>query len=148
MDKKDEQESIKKKRIIFSLHLPIVGLHFLQDVVYTNVVEGKINYSLTAAFLEGLRLLQEKNPDIPERESMERRYNRGGKHRKKGEVYQTSFASTLEDKNWIENYIVYKLKEDLFFSKISFINDVIEQLKEKYKGRLLKIPTQKSKSNT
>jgi hypothetical protein len=143
MDKKEEQKPIKKKRILFGLHLPIVGLHFLQDVVYTNVVEGKINYSLTTAFVEGLRLLQEKNPDIPERESLERRYNRGGKRRMKGEVYQTSFASTLEDKNWIENYIVYKLKENLFFSKILFINDVIEELKENYKERLLTIPNRK-----
>lgn len=145
MTKKEEMEEkgiTKKKRIFFVVTFPVEGLFFLQDVVYTNVVQGKIHYNLTSAFTEGLRLLQEKNP-IPKRENLERRYNRGGRHKKKVEVYRTSFDSTFEDKDWIENYIVYKIKEDLFFSKSSFMNDVIDELKENYKERLLTIPNRK-----
>lgn len=146
MTKKEEMEEkgiTKKKRIFFVVTFPVEGLCFLQDVVYTNVVQGKIHYNLTTAFTEGLRLLQEKNPDIPKRESLERRYNRRGRHKKKVEVFRTSFDSTFENKDWIENYIVYKLKEDLFFSKSSFMNDIIEELKENYKERLLTIPNRK-----
>ena len=140
MNKKEEQETIKKEKIIFGVDLPIDGLHFLQNVVYTNVISGNLNFTLTAALLQGLNLLKKKHPKIPQLEFIEKRNYKGGRQSKKGEVVRTSLICSTDDKKWIDNYIVFKLKGDIYFSKISFINDLIEELKISYEDKLVKIP--------
>lgn len=132
---------IKKKNIYkFNFNLSLEGLEFIHQLVYTKMVKGEINYTLTAAFIEGLKLLQENYPELPKRISLERRYYKGGSQKNKGKIYKTSVVSTFEINDWIEDYIVYKMTEDLFFSKTSFVNDLLQELKNKYAEKLLIIP--------
>ncbi len=130
----------KPKPTLFTFNLPEEGLSFINELVYTKIVEGYVNYSLTSAFMEGLDLLKEEYPNVPKRLSLERRYYRGGTQKNKGKIHRTSIVSSLEINSWIEDYIVHKLKEDIFFSKTSFFNDLLHELKKKYSNKLLKIP--------
>ena len=130
----------KIKPILFTFNLPQEGLNFINELVYTKIVEGNLNYSLTSAFMEGLILLQETYPNVPKRLSLKRRYYKGGAQKNKGKIHKTSIVSSLEINSWIEDYIVHKLKEDLFFSKTSFVNDLLRELEKKYSNKLLKIP--------
>lgn len=125
---------------LFTFNLPEEGLSFINELVYTKIVEGNVNYSLTTAFMEGLNLLKEEYPNVPKRLSLERRYYKGGSQKNKGKIHKTSIVSSLEINSWIEDYIVHKLKEDIFFSKTSFFNDLLHELKKKYSNKLLKIP--------
>lgn len=130
----------KPKPTLFTFNLPEEGLSFINELVYTKIVEGYVNYSLTSAFMEGLDLLKEEYPNVPKRLSLERRYYKGGTQKNKGKIHKTSIVSSLEINSWIEDYIVHKLKEDIFFSKTSFFNDLLHELKKKYSNKLLKIP--------
>ena len=130
----------KPKPTLFTFNLPEEGLSFINELVYTKIVEGYVNYSLTSAFMEGLDLLKEEYPNVPKRLSLERRYYRGGTQKNKGKIHRTSIVSSLEINSWIEDYIVHKLKEDIFFSKTSFFNDLLHELKKKYSNKLIKIP--------
>lgn len=132
---------IDKKVIYkFNFNLSLDGLEFIHQLIYTKIVEGKINYTLTGAFIEGLKLLQENYTELPKRISLERRYYKGGSQKNTGKIYKTSVVSTFEINDWIEDYIVYKMREDLFFSKTSFVMDLLQELKNKYADKLLIIP--------
>lgn len=135
-----EQLDQKKMLYKFNFNLSLDGLEFIHQLIYTKIVKGEINYNLTAAFMEGLKLLQENYPELPKRISLERRYYKGGSQKNKGKIYKTSIISSFEINNWIEDYIVYKLKEDMFFSKTSFVMDILSELEKKYSGSLLNIP--------
>lgn len=130
----------KNKPTLFTFNLPEGVLNFINELVYTKIVEGNVNYSLTSAFMEGLILLQKKYPNVPKRLSFKRRYYKGGTQKNKGKIHKTSIVSSLEVNSWIEDYIVYKLNEDQFFSKTSFVNDLLRELEKKYSNKLLKIP--------
>ena len=41
----------KIKPILFTFNLPQEGLSFINELVYTKIVEGNVNYSLTSAFM-------------------------------------------------------------------------------------------------
>ena len=129
-----------KKTYKFNFNLSLDGLEFIHQLIYTKIVKGEINYTLTAALMEGLKLLQENYPELPKRISLERRYYKGGSQKNKGKIYKTSIVSTFEVNDWIEDYIVYRLREDIFFSKTSFVIELLEELKKKYSGSLLDIP--------
>jgi hypothetical protein len=43
-------------------------------------------------------------------------------------------------KDWIENYISHKIESDILYTRTIFINDLINLLKKKYKGKLLEVP--------
>lgn len=124
----------------FSFNLSQEGQEFLRELVYTKIVKGEMNYNLTTAFKEGLILLQEHNPDLPEDISLERRYYKGGAQKNKGNIYRTSIVSTIENNTWIKRYMAYKITTDFFFSKSDFVNDLINILKDKYNKNLLKLP--------
>lgn len=133
-------ENNKNNKETFSFNLSQEGQEFLRELVYTKIVKGEMNCNLTTVFKEGLFLLQELNPDLPEDISLERRYYKGGTQKNKGTIYRTSIVSTIENNTWIKRYMAYKITSDFFFSKSDFINDLINALKDKYKGKLLKLP--------
>lgn len=128
----------------FNFNLSLDGLEFIHQLVYTKIVKGEINYNLTSAFMEGFKLLQENYPELPKRISFERRYYKGGSQKNKGKIYKTSIISSFEINNWIEDYIVYKLNEDIFFSKTSFVMDILSELSKKYSESLLELPKKKN----
>ncbi len=82
----------KPKPTLFTFNLPEEGLSFINELVYTKIVEGYVNYSLTSAFMEGLDLLKEEYPNVPKRLSLERRYYKGGTQKKKGKIHKKSLV--------------------------------------------------------
>ena len=90
---------------MFTFNLPQEGLSFINELVYTKIVEGNLNYSLTSAFMEGLILLQETYPNVPKRLSLKRRYYKGGAQKNKGKIHKTSIVSSLEI-NFPESHIL------------------------------------------
>lgn len=159
------KEDSKPKSVKFNFTLSSEGREFFDNLIYTNVVKGNLHYNLKSAFLEGLFILQDKNPEIPSRNTTKRRYNKRGKSKSEVKGYVTSILSTLEINEWIEDYICYKINfsevnrnergdsdhiitnlnesipgVNIYYTKSLFVKELITLLEKKYKGKLLKIP--------
>lgn len=139
-DVMNEDRFDKDIKATFSFDLKKEAQEFVHDLIFTKISQGNINYNLTSLFFEGLDLLKEKNPEIPNNKPVKRRYYRGGRQKDKGEIYRTSIVSTIGNKNWIDNFILNQTLKDLYFSKTDFINLLLYELKNKYQGKIKKIP--------
>jgi|LakMenEpi03Aug12_release.lakeMendotaPanAssembly.Ray.scaffolds.fasta_scaffold926092_1 hypothetical protein len=136
-----EKEKIKKVPTVgqFGFIISDSGKKFIQQLVYNKIVEGQLEYSLTDAILDGVYILQKKNPNVPERKNV-RRYNQRGPHKSPITGSKTSILMPFLTKDWIENYISHKIESDILYTRTIFINDLINLLKKKYKGKLLEVP--------
>jgi Arc/MetJ-type ribon-helix-helix transcriptional regulator len=132
-------ELTKKPRLSFNLSTE--NNTFINQLVYTKIVNGELKYSFSEVIKEGLLLLQLENTKIPKRTRLERRYYKEGKQEKKENMYKTSILSTHELNNWIEDYINFKIDNNLpFYRKAYVIEEAVELLFKKYKKKLLQVP--------
>jgi Arc/MetJ-type ribon-helix-helix transcriptional regulator len=129
------------KRPRLSFNLSTENHAFINQLVYTKIVKGELKYSFSEAIKEGLLLLQFENSEIPKRLSLERRYYKGGKQEKKKNMYKTSILSSEDINDWIEDYINFKIENNLpFFRRSNVIEEAVELLFKKYKNKLLQVP--------
>ena len=113
----------KPKPTLFTFNLPEEGLSFINELVYTKIVEGYVNYSLTSAFMEGLILLQETYPNVPKRLSLKRRYYKGGAQKNKGKIHKTSIFSSLEiNSSRLNSLTSYSTILNVCFLSFMYIN--------------------------
>ena len=110
-------------------------------MVYTKIVKGELKYSFSEAIIEGLLLLQFENSEIPKRLSLERRYYKGGEQDKEKNMYKTSILPSHELNEWIEDFINFKIDNNLpFYRRSNVIEEAVELLLKKYKKKLLQVP--------
>jgi hypothetical protein len=123
----DNKEIIKS----FSLQMPAEIYSFLFSKISDKVNQGYFGYNFKSAFLDGLRLLKEKNPAIGYDEVTFKRFFRGLDEEKKtnGVLKKTSILLTQKDINWINNYINNKIKMNLSYSKVNFMEDLVREIK-------------------
>lgn len=133
-------EETLKQNIKFNFSLSPEEKYFFDRLIYTHVVKGNLHYSLKSAFLEGVTLLQDKNPEIPKRLSSVRRVNKRGRSSSNSKGYLTSIITSFAINDWILDYIYHKLSIDTYYTTSLFVNEIIELLNDNYKGKLLKIP--------
>ena len=132
-------EPTKRPRLSFNLSTE--NHAFINQLVYTKIVKGELKYSFSEAIKEGLKLLQLENTKIPKRTRLERRYYKEGKQEKKDNMYKTSILSTHELNEWIEDYINFKIDNNLpFYRRAYVIEEAVELLFKKYKKKLLDVP--------
>lgn len=145
MEVLEEDTFDEKTKCIIFLHLPKEAKDFINDLIFTKMSLGYTDCSLTSIFDESMEILKEKFPNIPNNKALKRRYYKGGNQKNKGELYRTSIISNVGNKNWIDNYILHQVttKGDIYFSSKDFVNDIVEELKIKYAGKLKKIPKRK-----
>lgn len=85
--------------------------------------------------------MQIENTDIPKRNTQERRYYKGGKQEKEKNMYKTSILSLNELNDWIEDYIYFKIDNNLpFYRRSNVIEEAVGLLITKYKKKLLEVP--------
>lgn len=112
---------------------------FFEKLVYNEIVRGNTKYSLTKAFFEGLKLLQEKYKNIPERIDKNIRKNKFGQPATSIKAKKTSILSTELTNEWIENFICFKIGSNPHYSKALFMDDIVLLLSKKY-NNLIDIP--------
>lgn len=140
MNKAESTNTEEKKIVKYSFTLSSADKSFFDRLIYTRIVKGTLNYNLKKAFFEGLEIIQDNNPDIPKRLDLIKRSNKLGRNGSGEKRYNTSVISTLEINDWIQDYISYKISFNPYYTTGLFINEIINVLNEKYKGKLLKIP--------
>jgi len=113
---------------------------FITQLVYTKIVQGHLKFCLTDTILESVAILQKKNPNIPERKDITRRFNKRGASKTPVKGSKTSILIPILVFEWIENYICYRIESDILYTRTLFINDLVNLLKRKYKGKLLIVP--------
>ena len=135
---KEAEEIKKEKTLIFSYHLDEDTMNFIQDFIhYKRFENGKFEYNLSSMIKEGVSLLKERYPNIPNRpENVKIPTIRGRKKRvnEDDEIkYATSFNISESDREFIYNFIYDKLKKGEDYIKEDFMNDLITEIKRKYK---------------
>ncbi len=126
-------KSVPDEKTTYAFDLQQDSNALFKKLIYHKIVhENDMGYNLTALFKEGINILKDKYPQVDSETPLNRRYYRGGKQKSKGIVNRTSVVTTIRNKNWIDNYILYKMSEDVYFSKTDFINELVEAVRQKY----------------
>lgn len=132
-----------EKNIKFSFLLTDINNLFFKRIIYTNIVEGNLKYTLTSAFYEGLEILQKKNINITQETNLPIRFNKKGRGKGTENVKNfiiTSVVTKPSIKEWIENFIYHRMKKNNTYSKRELIDEIVEVLKKKYSSNILEIP--------
>lgn len=129
----DSNQSIElEKKITYPIHIPVDEYSYIMKIVSFNFQNGNRDYKIKDAFLEGLNILKEEFPNIDDTNSYGKRIYRGGDQKKKPEYVRTSIVLLKKDINWIDSYIINQGNNDIFYTKISFLIDLVKRLKQKY----------------
>lgn len=136
----DSTEENIEKPVKLSFIISDESKKFITQLVYTKIVQGHLKFCLTDSILESVAILQKKNPNIPERKNITRRFNKRGASKTPVKGSKTSILISILVFEWIENYICYRIESDILYTRTLFINDLVNLLKSKYKGKLLVVP--------
>lgn len=136
----DNTEQDIEDKIKFSFIISDECKKVINQFIYTKIVEGHLKFSLTDAISEGVSILQKKNPNIPERKNITRRFNRRGASKAPVKGKKNSILINLLVYEWIENYTSFRIETDILYSRTLFIIDLVNAIKNKYKGKLLVVP--------
>lgn len=134
-----ENEEIKKEKIInFSYYLDEKTLFFMKEFIhYKRFEEGVFEYNQSSIIKEGISLLKEKYPNLPVRPEKAKIPTKRGRRKKTNEddeiKYATSFNISESEREFIYDFIYDKLKKGEDYIKEDFINDLLDEIKHKYK---------------
>lgn len=134
------KEEILENPVKLSFIISDESKKFITQLVYTKIVRGHLKFCLTDAIIESVASLQKKNPNIPQRKNITRRFNKRGASKTPVKGLKTSILVPVVVFEWIENYICYRIERDILYTRTLFINDLINLLKKKYKDKLLVVP--------
>lgn len=136
----DKTEKDIEDKIKFSFIISDESKKVINQFIYTKIVEGHLKFSLTDAISEGVSILQKKNPNIPERKNITRRFNKRGASKAPVKGKKNSILINLLVYEWIENYTFFRIETDILYTRTLFIIDLVNAIKNKYKGKLLVVP--------
>lgn len=136
--KKYNSEELEKKdrSFIFAFNLEQEKVQFLREYVILKRKSDPIHFhfNISKAIKKGIEILSSLNPDLKSRpDNIKIPTKRGTKGSLNGVIkLKTSFWITDSDRDFIYNYIYYKINllhiED--YSKSDFISDIIKVLKQ------------------
>ena len=124
----------------FSFIISDESKKIINQFIYTKIVHGHLKFSLTDAISEGVVILQQKNPNVPERKNITRRFNKRGASKAPIKGKKNSILVPILVYEWIENYTCLRIERDIFYTRTLFINDLVNAIKRKYKDKLLVVP--------
>lgn len=136
----DNTELEIEYKIKFSFIISDESKKVINQFIYTKIVQGHLKFNLTDAISEGVIILQKKNTDIPERKNLTRRFNKRGASKTSIKGKKNSILVNFLVYEWIENYTSFRIESDILYSRTLFIIDLVNAIKNKYKGKLLVVP--------
>ena len=136
-----ENENIKtEKTINFVFEIEESLIQLIRNFVHYKKFEaGMYEYNQSSVIKEGISLLKEKYPNLPARpDKVKKPTIRGRRKKSIGEIqaekkHLTSFNITERERDFIYNFIYDKLKKGEDYIKEDFINDLLDEIKHKYK---------------
>lgn len=135
---KETEEIKKEKTLIFPYQLDESTMLFIRNFIhYKRFEDGVFEYNLSSVMKEGISLLKEKYPNIPLRPKNVKTPTKKGRRKKSNEneetKYPTSFHISESEREFIYDFIYDKLKKEEDYIKEDFMNDLITEIKRKYK---------------
>lgn len=136
--KNEEIKKEKKLNFVFELEESLIQL-IRNFVHYKKFEAGIYEYNQSSVIKEGISLLKEKYPNLPARpDKVKKPTIRGRRKKSIGKIqaekkHLTSFNISESDREFIYNFIYDKLKKGEDYIKEDFINDLLDEIKHKYK---------------